>query len=76
MANRNIHTTYNSEAKSWRNISAGASRPIRTYSTKQQAQDAGRAAAQNRRVEHLIHKQDGQIGERNSYGHDPRKSRG
>jgi hypothetical protein len=28
--------------------------------------------ARDRKVEHLIHRVDGTIGERNSYGHDPR----
>lgn len=72
----NIHTTYNNTERNWRNISEGASRPSKTYPTKQQAQSAGRSVAQNRHVEHIIHNKDGQFGVRNSYGHDPRKSRG
>ena len=32
---------------------------------------AGRARAQQDRTEHIIHNQDGTIGERNSYGNDP-----
>ena len=76
MPGRNVHTTYNKAAHNWRNLSEGASRPGKTYPTKEEAKSAGRQTAVNRRVEHLIHNQDGKIGARNSYGNDPRKSRG
>ncbi|UGQ56200.1 DUF2188 domain-containing protein [Rhodococcus pyridinivorans] len=33
---------------------------------------AGRDEARRRKVEHLVHNLDGTIGERNTYGHDPR----
>lgn len=72
----NIHTTYNQQARNWRNVSEGATRPAKTYETKQEAQAAGRQTAQNRGVEHIIHNQNGQIGSRNSYGHDPRNIKG
>lgn len=72
----NIHTTYNSDAGNWRNISEGASRPAKVYETKQEAQAAGRASAIQNGVEHLIHNQNGQISMRNSYGNDPRERRG
>lgn len=72
----NVHTTYNQEAQNWRNVTEGASRPVKTYSTKQEAQDAGRLIARHRGVEHLIHNQDGRIGSRNSYGNDPSKVKG
>ena len=76
MANKNVHTTYNQAAGNWRNISEGASRPIKTYQTKQEAQSAGRQIAMERHVEQLIHDKDGKIAERNSYGHDPRDIKG
>ena len=72
----NIHTTYSQQANNWRNISEGASRPGRTYDTKEEARTAGREMAKERHVEHIIHKQNGQIGSRNSYGNDPRERRG
>ena len=76
MSGKNVHTTYSKSAGNWRNISEGASKPGRVYETKVEAQVAGRQIAINNRVEHLVHNQDGQIGVRNSYGNDPRKSRG
>jgi len=72
----NIHTTFNKQAGNWRNITEGASRPGKTYETKQQAQAAGREIAKSRHVEQLIHNKDGEIGSRNSYGHDPRNVKG
>jgi len=72
----NIHTTYNKQAGNWRNITEGSARPCKTYATKEQAQAAGREMAKNRHVEQLIHNKDGEIGSRNSYGHDPRNVKG
>lgn len=71
-----VHTTFNKQANSWRNVSEGASRPAKTYQTKQAAQQAGRETAIKRRVEHIIHNKDGIIGSRNSYGNDPRNRQG
>ncbi len=76
MASKNVHTTYNHEAHNWRNISEGAERPMKTFPTKEQAQSAGRSVAIERHVEQLIHDKNGQIRERNSYGHDPRNIKG
>ncbi|MGE0363732.1 MAG: DUF2188 domain-containing protein [Vicinamibacterales bacterium] len=42
------------------------------HDTKDTAIEAGRAAAREREAEHVIHNQDGTIGEKNSYGNDPR----
>lgn len=41
------------------------------YRTKEEAVAAGRSEAQRRTTEHVIHLEDGSIGERNSYGNDP-----
>jgi len=55
----------------WANRREGSTRVSKTFDTKQQAQAAGRATARRVGTEHIIHKQDGAIGERNSYGNDP-----
>jgi hypothetical protein len=41
------------------------------HATKEEAVVAGRRYAKRRRVEHTIHKRDGVIAEKNSYGNDP-----
>lgn len=66
---RSIHTVPHKEG--WANKRAGSNKASRVYDTKKEAQEAGRETAKRSRTEHLIHKQDGTIGERNSYGSDP-----
>lgn len=71
MARGDIETYY--EDGSWKNKREGAARAFGAgYSTKHEAEAAGREAAQADRVEHVIKNQDGQIGSKNSYGNDPR----
>ena len=71
MANsKQVHTTYNKSTKSWRVISAGASRAASTHQTKAAAEAAGRQLAINKQAEHKIHNMNGKISESNSYGRD------
>jgi hypothetical protein len=42
------------------------------HDTKAEAVRVGRDEARERKVEHIIRNLDGTIGERNTYGHDPR----
>jgi hypothetical protein len=64
--------TYHENGK-WRNKVEGNSAPEEgTFDTKEPAVEAGRTLARERKVEHFIRNLDGKIGERNSYGHDPR----
>jgi hypothetical protein len=57
---------------SWENKRAGEDTAFSRHDTKQEAVDAGRAQAMSDQTEHIIHREDGTIGERNSYGSDPR----
>jgi hypothetical protein len=64
-----IHTVYKdgewlNEVEEGETIGSG-------YATKEEAVAAGRARAKQDKTEHVIHNQDGEIGERNSYGNDP-----
>ena len=43
---------------------------------KDTAVEAGREIARKLRVEHSIHRGDGEISEKNSYGNDPRSVKG
>ena len=47
-----------------------------THDTQEDAINAGRTIAQQNRAELLIHGEDGQIRERNTYGNDPSSSKG
>ena len=69
-----VHTV--TAGNKWTNQRAGSTRAGKNYDTKAEAQAAGRRTAMRDKVEHLIHKKDGTIGERNSYGGDPSASKG
>lgn len=62
-----VHTV--PEGNGWANEENG--RLVSSHRTKEAAVEAGRALARRERVEHTIHKMDGTIGEKNSYGNDP-----
>ncbi|MXW41854.1 MAG: DUF2188 domain-containing protein [Acidimicrobiia bacterium] len=64
-----VHTVPHNDG--WANRREGSDRINRVYSTKKEAQQAGRAIAQRESTEHLIHNKDGKIKKRNSYGNDP-----
>lgn len=74
MAKGDIHTVHRDDK--WFNEVEGGQRASNSAATKAEAEDKGREMAKDREVEHQIHKLDGTIGERNSYGNDPRSSRG
>ena len=60
----------------WANLREGAARVAKQFRTKADARAAGARTARRTRVEHLIHKANGRIGQRTSYGRDPYPPRG
>ncbi len=76
MANGDIHTS--KQGDRWVNKAEGNQRASNSAPTKAAAQALGREMAIERGVEHVIHKENGQIGERNTYprSRDPRSSKG
>jgi len=71
---RPVHTVPHKDG--WANKRAGSERASGVYDTKKEAQAAGRQTAKSSGTEHLIHKKDGTIGERNSSGNDPYPPKG
>jgi hypothetical protein len=70
MAEGFVHTVHSNGR--WRNSIEGDGAPLPdSFDTKQAAVEAGRLEARRRQTEHVIHNEDGSIGERNSYGNDP-----
>ncbi|BBD71002.1 DUF2188 domain-containing protein (plasmid) [Nostoc sp. UHCC 0926] len=63
-------------SEGWAVKSEGASKATKVFDTQQKAIEKGREIAINQQSELLIHNQKGQIRERNSYGNDPRSSKG
>jgi hypothetical protein len=76
MAKGDVHTVRHGDG--WANRVEGNERVSNTADTKAEAQAKGRDMAIGRGVEHVIHKQDGTIGEKNTYprSRDPRTSKG
>jgi len=69
-----VHTVPHGDG--WANKVEGNSRVSNTADTKAEAQAKGRDMAIDRKTEHVIHKKDGTIGAKNSYGNDPKSSKG
>lgn len=70
MAEGFVHTVHRDG--SWTNSLEGEDSAISgSFDSKQEAIEAGRAEARRRQTEHVIHNEDGSIGDRNSYGGDP-----
>lgn len=76
MAKGDIHTVKHGDG--WANRVEGNERVSNTAKTKAEAQQTGRQTARDRGVEHLVHRVDGTIGERNTYprSRDPRNTPG
>ena len=66
-ARKPVHTVPNGNG--WANKQGG--RTTSTHHTKANAAAEGRRQAMRSETEHVIHKTNGQIGEKNSYGIDP-----
>lgn len=69
MTKGDIETYY--EDGQWKNRVQGSTRAASVHDQKSDAYSKGREMAKGRKVEHIVKKQDGTIGERNSYGNDP-----
>jgi hypothetical protein len=70
MADGFVHTVHSNGR--WTNTIEGDDQTsLDAFDTKEEALEAGRAEARRRQTEHVIHDEDGAIGERNSYGNDP-----
>ena len=74
MAQPAIHTVPHEGG--WANKAAGSDEILSRHDVKDDAVAAGRDRARQLQAEHVIHKEDGTIGERNSYGSDPTSSPG
>jgi hypothetical protein len=71
---KNIHVVPNGDQ--WAVKREGDAAPVSTHSSQNEAERAGRQLARAAKVEFELHGRDGRIRERDSYGNDPRDSRG
>lgn len=71
---KQVHTVPDANGLGWKNVSGGET--ISRHHTKGAAIESGRQTAQQEKAEHVIHKRDGKISEKNSYGNDKFPPRG
>ena len=74
MAKRNQHVVPHDGG--WAVRGAGSRRASSVHSTQEEAINAAREIARNQRSELFIHRKDGRIRDRSSYGNDPFPPRG
>lgn len=60
-----------SKAQGWSVKKSGATKATRNFNTKDEAVKYGRSISKSEKTELYIHKRDGTIQHRNSYGNDP-----
>ena len=65
----NVHTVPNPSGNGWVNKEDG--KVVSHHHRKDTAEQRGREIAKQNHSEHTIHRRDGTIGEKNSYGNDP-----
>jgi hypothetical protein len=70
------HVVYNKPGKTWRVEVTGNNRAAGSRATKPPAITHVRRLASRNKSELVIHKQDGKIGQRRTYGRDPFPPRG
>ncbi|MFM9872276.1 MAG: DUF2188 domain-containing protein [Fimbriimonadaceae bacterium] len=74
MAKKSVHVT--PKGNSWQVKTAGSARAAKVTTTQKEAIDKGIQIAKNYRSELVIHRKDGTIRAKDSYGNDPFPPRG
>lgn len=69
-----IHVTPRDDG--WAVMREGSKRASSVHPTQKQAEKVGRQAARKDQTEFYLHNRQGRIRERDSYGSDPRSSKG
>lgn len=69
MAKRNVHVVPNGNG--WAVKAEGSSKPLSNHRTQQTASVAGRKVAEANQSELVIHRPNGQIRDKDSFGNDP-----
>ena len=71
---KGVHVTPRGDK--WAVVREGSDRASSLHDTQEQAEKKGRETARRDKTEFYLHNQQGQIRERDSYGSDPRSSKG
>ncbi len=67
---KNVHVGSRPDGK-WQAKTEGSSKAAKVTKTQKQAIDVGRIIAKNNRSELVIHRTNGRIRDKDSYGNDP-----
>ncbi|RAI42408.1 DUF2188 domain-containing protein [Rhodoplanes roseus] len=73
---KRYHVVPNSDRGGWDVMREGAERSSGHFDRKSEAMDRGRALARANETELVEHGRDGKIQDSDSYGNDPRKTKG
>lgn len=65
-----------SHGEGWAVKAEGASEPLAVFKTQSEAWEKAKSIARKERSEALLHGRNGLIRTRNTYGYDPRRTRG
>lgn len=71
---KQVHVT--KRENGWAVKTAGSEKAVKVTSTQKEAIEVGKSIAQNQQSELVIHGTDGKIREKNSYGNDPKSTKG
>lgn len=69
MAKKNVHVV--PSGNGWAVKTEGSAKPLSNHRTQQNALEAGRKVAQQNQGELVIHRPNGQIRDKDSFGNDP-----
>lgn len=76
MAKGDIHTVPDPGGKGWKVVREGQDRAVARAATQAEADKRGRETARRSKVEYSLHGRNGQVRAKDSYGSDPRRSKG
>lgn len=76
MAKGDIHTVPDPGGKGWKVIREGQDRAVARTTTQTDADKKGRDVARRNKVEYNLHGRDGRVRVKDSYGNDPRRTKG
>lgn len=71
-----IHVVPDEKQSGWRVVREGQKRAIARTDTQADAEKKGRSVARRDKVEFNLHRKDGTVREKDSYGNDPRNIKG
>lgn len=73
---KNVHVVHHKDGNNWQVKYEHDETPLAMFDTKEEAIQNGREIAMENESELVIHRMDGEITEKWSYGNDPRNVKG